>query len=214
MTLYLSKLTLNLQSSQTRRDLADPYDMHRTLSRAFTGPDGLSPFLWRLEDSRPGELPVVLVQSKDAPNWQQLPEHWLADQAQRVWEPEKVIRPGQWVRFRVLVNPTITTVPKGVDVQGSARGQRKRLGLTKAEDQLNWLQRQGNRLGLHHVSATVVRSGKVRSSKKKGHPMTVVIALLEGQALVADAAALVGGIRIGIGHARMLGLGLISVAPL
>ncbi|KKZ10624.1 MAG: hypothetical protein TH68_10070 [Candidatus Synechococcus spongiarum 142] len=214
MTLHLAKLTLNLQSSEARRDLADPYDMHRTLNRAFAGSDGLSPFLWRLEDCRPGDLPVILVQSKDAPNWQQLPERWSVDQAQRVWEPEKVILPGQWVRFRVLVNPTISTVPKGVEVQGSARGYRKRLGLIKAEDQLSWFQRQGQRLGLHRVSATVVRSGKVRSSKKKGHPMTVVITLLEGQALVADVAALARGIGTGIGHARMLGLGLISVAPL
>lgn len=214
MTLHLAKLTLNLQSREARRDLADPYDMHRTLNQAFVRTDSLSPFLWRLEDSRPGELPVVLVQSKDAPNWQQLPERWLVDQAQRVWEPEKVIRPGQWVRFRVLANPTITTVPQGVEVQGSARSHRKRLGLTRAEDQLGWLQRQGERLGLRHVSATVVRSGKVRSSKKKGHTMIVVAALLEGQALVADSAALAAGIRAGIGHARMLGLGLVSVAPL
>ena len=214
MTLHLSKLTLNLQSRQARKDLADPYDMHRTLNRAFAGPGGLSPFLWRLEDCRPGELPVVLVQSRDAPNWQQLPEHWFIDQAQRVWEPEKVIRPGQWVRFRVLANPTITTVPRGVDVQGSARSYRKRLGLTRAEDQLGWLQRQGERLGLRHVSASVVRSGKVRSSKKKGHTIVVVAALLEGQALVADSAVLAEGISAGIGHARMLGLGLVSVAPL
>lgn len=214
MTLHLTKLTLNLQSHQARKDLADPYDMHRTLNRAFAAPDGLSPFLWRLEDCRPGELPVILVQSKDAPNWQQLPEGWSVNQAQRVWEPEAVIRPGQWLRFRVLANPTMTTVPKGVNVEGSARGHRKRLGLTKTEDQLGWLQRQGQRLGLRHVSATVVRSGKVRSTRKKGHPMTVVAALLEGQALVADVAALAGGIRTGIGHARMLGLGLVSVAPL
>ena len=214
MTLHLSKLTLNLQSRQARKDLADPYDMHRTLNRAFAGPGSLSPFLWRLEDCRPGELPVVLAQSKDAPNWQQLPERWFIDQAQRVWEPEKVIRPGQWVRFRVLANPTITTVPRGVDVQGSARSHRKRLGLTRAEDQLGWLQRQGERLGLRHVSASVVRSGKVRSSKKKGHTMVVVAALLEGQALVADSAVLAEGISAGIGHARMLGLGLVSVAPL
>ena len=214
MTLHLSKLTLNLQSRQARKDLADPYDMHRTLNRAFAGPGSLSPFLWRLEDCRPGELPVVLVQSRDAPNWQQLPERWFIDQAQRAWEPEKVIRPGQWVRFRVLANPTITTVPQGVDVQGSARSHRKRLGLTRAEDQLSWLQRQGERLGLRHVSATVVRSGHVRSRKKKGHTMTVVAALLEGEAMVTDAAALVGGISAGIGHARMLGLGLVSVAPL
>ena len=214
MTLHLAKLTLNLQSRQARKDLADPYDMHRTLNRAFVRPGGLSPFLWRLEDYYPGELPVILVQSKDASNWQQLPDGWSVDQAQRVWEPETVIRPGQWVRFRVLANPTMTTVPKGVEVEGSARGHRKRLGLTKTEDQLGWLQRQGQRLGLRHVSATVVRSGKVRSTRKKGHPMTVVTALLEGQALVADAAALAGGIRTGIGHARMLGLGLVSVAPL
>ncbi len=212
MTLHLAKLILNLQKA--RQDLSDPYDMHRTLSRAFAGPRIRSPFLWRLEDTRPGEPAVVLVQSETVPNWQQLPEHWWVDLAQRVWEPETVIHPGQWLRFRVLANPTVTTVPKGVQAQGSARGHRKRLGLTKADDQLAWLQRQGQRLGLSSMNAVVVRSNRLRSTKKKGHSITVVTALLEGQAQVTDSAALATGLKTGIGHARMLGLGLLSVAPL
>ena len=214
MMLHLSKLTLNLQSGHVRRDLTDPYDMHRTLSRAFAGPHGRSKFLWRLEDSRPGEEPVVLAQSGVAPDWQKLPERWLVDFAQRTWEPERVIHPGQWVRFRVLANPTITTVPQGMKTQGSARGHRKRLGLKKSEDQLNWFQRQGTALGLSAITAEVVRSGRIRSSKKKEHRIRVDIALFEGQALVADADALAAGVKGGIGHARMLGLGLVSVAPL
>ena len=215
MMLHLTKLTLDLQSRDARKDLADPYDMHRTLSHAFHGTDGRSPFLWRPEDYRPGERPMVLVQSGVTPNWKQLPDRWLAeDHAQRVWEPEKVIRPGQWVRFRVLANPTITTVPKGMERQGSARGHRKRLGLTKPEDQLNWFQRQGAALGLSSIAAEVVRSGRIRSTRKKGHVITVDTALFEGQALVVDAVALARGMKTGIGHARMLGLGLISVAPL
>ena len=215
MKLHLAKLILNLQSRQTRQDVADPYDMHRSLSRAFPRPESQVTFLWRLEDTRPGEPPVVLVQSEAAPNWQQLPERWLINQAQqRAWEPEAVIHSGQWLRFRVLANPTVTTVPKGVDVQGSARGRRKRLGLTRAEDQLDWLQRQSRRLGLGSMTAVVVRSNRLRSTRKKDHPITVVTALLEGQAQVTDPAALATGLKTGIGHARMLGLGLVSVAPL
>ena len=215
MMLHLTQLTLDLQSPDVRKDLTDPYDMHRTLSHAFHGTDGRSPFLWRLEDCRPGERPMVLVQSGIEPNWKKPPNRWLAeDHIQRAWEPEKVIRPGQWVRFRVLANPTITTVPKGIEGQGSARGHRKRLGLTKPEDQLNWFQRQGAALGLSSIAAEVVRSGRIRSTRKKGHLMTVDTALFEGQALVADAVALAAGMKTGIGHARMLGLGLISVAPL
>lgn len=36
MNLYLSKLSLNNRSRQAQSELRDPYEMHRTLSKAFT----------------------------------------------------------------------------------------------------------------------------------------------------------------------------------
>mgnify|MGYP002136949035 FL=1 len=33
--MFLSKLILNPKSREARRDLANPYDLHRTLARAF-----------------------------------------------------------------------------------------------------------------------------------------------------------------------------------
>jgi hypothetical protein len=44
--------------------------------------------------------------------------------------------------------------------------------------------------------------------------MTVAAAQFDGQAVITDPEALAAGVRAGIGHARMLGLGLVSVAPL
>lgn len=44
--------------------------------------------------------------------------------------------------------------------------------------------------------------------------MTVATAQFDGQADIADPDALTAGGCSGIGHARMLGLGLVSVAPL
>ena len=55
--MYLSKLTLDPRHLGARRDLADAYEMHRTLARAFAPDESSAParFLWRLEPPRSGE---------------------------------------------------------------------------------------------------------------------------------------------------------------
>lgn len=73
--MYLSQLLLNPRHPAARRDLADPYQMHRTLSRVYAdGPD-VRPgrFLWRLE--RAGSLSetgVLLAQSASPGHWRVL----------------------------------------------------------------------------------------------------------------------------------------------
>lgn len=44
--------------------------------------------------------------------------------------------------------------------------------------------------------------------------MSVATAQFDGQAVIADPDALAAGVRSGNRHARMLGLGLVSMAPL
>lgn len=53
--MFLSNPVLNPKSREARRDLANPYDLHRTLARAFAPDEQTAPgrFLWRLE---PGQL--------------------------------------------------------------------------------------------------------------------------------------------------------------
>jgi CRISPR system Cascade subunit CasE len=219
MTLLLSQLSLNLSHRQVRRDLGNAYDLHRTLSRAFVdGPEAaVKPFLWRLESGRPMEPPRILVQSGAEPVWDQLPEGYVMSLADRTWRPEAVFRAGRAVQLRVLANPTVCRVPtpsKDNPVpEGPARGQRKRLGLWREDEQLEWILRQAQRLGLSQVQAAVSRSERWRCRRGKS-PLTVAVAQFDGQAVISDPGALAAGVRSGIGHARMLGLGLVSVAPL
>ena len=219
MTLLLSQLSLNLSHRQVRRDLGNAYDLHRTLSRAFVdGPEAaVKPFLWRLESGRPMDPPRILVQSGAEPVWDQLPEGYVMSLADRTWRPEAVFRAGRAVKLRVLANPTVCRVPtpsKDNPVpEGPARGQRKRLGLWREDEQLEWILRQAQRLGLTQVQAAVSRSERWRCRRGKS-PLTVAVAQFDGQAVISDPGALAAGVRSGIGHARMLGLGLVSVAPL
>jgi len=219
MTLLLSQLSLNLSHREVRRDLGNAYDLHRTLSRAFVdGPEAVvKPFLWRLELGRPMDSPRVLVQSGAEPIWDQLPEGYVMSLADRAWRPEAVFLAGRAVKLRVLANPTVCRVPTpsadNPAAGGPARGQRKRLGLWREDEQLEWLLRQAQRLGLSEVQAAVSRSERWRCRRGKS-PLTVAVAQFDGQAVIADPDALAAGVRSGIGHARMLGLGLVSVAPL
>lgn len=219
MTLLLSQLSLNLNHREVRRDLGNAYDLHRTLSRAFVdGPEAVvKPFLWRLESGRPLEPPRILVQSGAEPIWDQLPEGYVMSLADRAWRPEAVFLAGRAVKLRVLANPTVCRMPTPTKdnpvPEGPARGQRKRLGLWREDEQLEWLLRQAQRLGLSEVQAAVSRSERWRCRRGKS-PLTVAVAQFDGQAVIADPDALAAGVRSGIGHARMLGLGLVSVAPL
>jgi CRISPR system Cascade subunit CasE len=218
MTLHLTRLTLNMESRDVRRDLADPYDMHRTLARVAERPSDRSrPFLWRWESSKPNQPQQLLVQAEESLAWEALPPGYTSGIEHRSWDPNAVLAAGRRVRFRVVANPTVSRVPApqpGEEATlASARGRRKRLGLRSEPEQLNWLQRQCTRLGLVEVQAVVIDQGLIRSYRKPNHTITVCVAQFDGIAMVSDPSALAGGLRSGIGHARMLGLGLVTVSP-
>lgn len=223
MTLFLYKLLLNLEDRAVRRDLSNAYDMHRTLTRAFVADDQgkPEPFLWRLEASAADEVPFVLVQSAKEARWGGLPQGYLLSQQERIWTPETVLTPGRRVAFRVRANPTVNRVPQAevgkVGEGQNARGHRKRLGIWREIEQLEWMQRQALRLGLDSVEASVSKAERLRCRKRGANSsftMTLASAQFDGTAVIADPSALVAGLRSGIGHGRMLGHGLVSLAPL
>jgi CRISPR system Cascade subunit CasE len=218
MTLFLYRLQLNLGEQAVRRDLSDAYEMHRSLARAFVDPDQdtLQPFLWRLETPAADEAPLVLVQAATEAHWDALPLGWLLAWQERRWDPQAVLRSGQRVAFRMRANPTVNRVPQGEDTGGngqSARGRRKRLGLWRESEQLDWLQRQARKVGLEAVEASVSQVERMRC-RRRAATITLASAQFDGRAVVADPAALVSGLCHGIGHGRMLGHGLLSLAPL
>jgi len=204
--MYLSKLTLDPRHAQARRDLADPYEMHRTLARAYA-PDADTPplrFLWRLErrtDDQPSS--VVLVQSAHPANWSKLealPGHIEAIQADKPVDLEQLIQPAKRYRFRLLANPTVTR-------------EGKRLGLMREPEQLDWLTRQGERNGFAVRDCIRAASEPLRVRQgRTGNRITVQTALFEGVIETTDVGALRSALVNGLGHAKSLGLGLLSLA--
>ncbi|MFN5745424.1 MAG: type I-E CRISPR-associated protein Cas6/Cse3/CasE [Methylococcaceae bacterium] len=81
--MLLTRIHLDPRNRRAHRDLADPYQMHATLCRAFAGQDKKCPpgsFLWRLETETDAQhRPRLLVQSAAMPNWEALGiAGWLA----------------------------------------------------------------------------------------------------------------------------------------
>ena len=218
MTLFLYKLMLNLEDRAVRRDLSNPYDMHRTMARAYAvqGQDSVQPHLWRLEASAAGDIPYVLVQSADEGCWSALPTGYLLSLQERSWNPEQVLTSGRQVSFRVRANPTVHRVPDGAATDGStdkgARDRRKRIGLRREVEQLEWMHRQAEHLGLGAVEATISQSERMRF-RKRDTRVTLVSAQFDGKAVIANPAALLAGLRSGIGHGKSFGHGLVSLAP-
>ena len=204
--MYLSKLTLDPRHPQARRDLGDPYEMHRTLARAYA-PDAETPprrFLWRLELSNDGQpSSVVLVQSAHPANWPVLDSisgYAVAVHPDKPVDLEMLIQKSCHYRFRLLVNPTVTR-------------EGKRWGLVHEQDQIAWLARQGVRCGFHILGCVRTAEERLQVRQgKTGNRITVNTALFDGVLEAVNDQALRMSLLSGFGHAKALGLGLLSLA--
>ncbi|WP_308363657.1 MULTISPECIES: type I-E CRISPR-associated protein Cas6/Cse3/CasE [unclassified Microbulbifer] len=201
--MHLTRLTLDPDSAQARRDLGDAYEMHRTLARAFAVDAHSTPprFLWRLEvDSNAWTMPVVLVQSATEANWLV-----LAGQPNYLKKPveckrlalEQLVEGGNSYRFRLQANPTVTRCGK-------------RYGLVGEADQLAWLQRQGERHGFG-LSTALITASDVLVGRKSNARISVRRTCFEGVLQVQNTEAFNRALLAGIGPAKAFGCGLLSV---
>jgi len=204
--MFLSKLVLDPHSKSARRDLSSPYQMHASLCRAFVGAEQTPPrFLWRLESDQNRQPPQVLVQSSAEPDWQKFAaleafEGYLNELPRAKPVPLEHLQPSQTLRFRLKANPTVTR-------------QGKRHGLKEVEEQLDWLQRQGQKGGFSVLGAMVAQSERVKMYKHAGgNPIVVQAVLYEGHLKITDLEAFKEILESGLGHAKALGFGLLSVA--
>lgn len=209
--MYLSKLTLNPQPQArlVQRDLSSPYEMHRTILRAF--PDrqdgGPGRVLFRVEPIADGQPPVVLVQSDKQPDWSPLVSlpMYLAVPA-RVKEAQPRLRQSQRLRFRLRANPTVKK-----KAEGKENGVRH--GIAVEADQLAWLQRKGQAGGFAILDVAIQRAAKVVSHAAKGSQTHLAVDF-EGVLEVVDPLLLQQTLASGIGPAKGFGFGLLSVAPI
>ncbi len=237
---YLSRLVLNPESPQVRSELVEPYEMHRTLMRAFpeTGEKARERFgvLFRAEAEEARGRPFVLVQSLYEPDWHFLgavPGYLDVESVVRNPESKDIarallqLRTGQVLRFRLRANPT-KRVARDEKTGGAMNG--KRVGLVREEAQLEWLNRKGQSGGFELVrKSRVIRGeqvqipavqvtveGKQGGCKKCGEEqqrMTHLAVLFDGLLRITDADIFRQTIIQGIGPAKAFGFGLLSIAP-
>lgn len=232
--MYLSRLALDPRDRDARRDLADVHRMHRTVMSAF--PQVAEPgraraeleVLYRLDvDPRTGRI-VLLVQSRTRPDWDHLPEGYLADAAGPWDNPATksvavamgALREGQTLRFRLRANPT-----KKVDTKSGPDGRRRhgrRVDLRTEPQQLEWLARRAEQAGFSllpvhpgsGVPAVRVSSGeKLLGQDRQDRRLTLVGVLFEGLLQIADPDRFRRALKAGIGPGKAFGCGLMSVAP-
>lgn len=220
--MFLSKLDLNPRSREARRDLARPYELHRTLAHAFPTPLGQDyrathGVLFRVESGAVlGAPPTVLVQSITAPVWQALPADYLLQLAQcKPLAP--TLAPGQVLGFRLLANPT-----KKVTAAGQRQGKRVALLDTSQTDELTpaqqWLRRKAELSGFEvlHSFAEAFSPGNRRSMDKANSlPAKEQLPLygvrFDGLLRVHLPELLTQAIQQGIGPAKAFGFGLLSL---
>ncbi|WP_293911202.1 type I-E CRISPR-associated protein Cas6/Cse3/CasE [Deinococcus sp.] len=214
--LHLSRLHLNERHRHASRDLASAYALHQTLRWAFPGagqqdaplPDG-ERLLWRQDVLAGNEVlkPVILVQSSAPPDWGALnardPDYLTAWEV-RTLDLVPVLVPDRTLHFRLHANVSVR--------RRDEQGRSARHGLHRSEEQLDWLERQGERGGFQVLGAEIVRSGRVRARKGQ-QTITLHTVTFEGALRVTQPAQLAQTVQAGLGHARSLGCGLLSLAP-
>jgi len=214
--MYLSRLILNPRNRRVQKEVADPYQMHRSLMRAF--PDDLEPdaerVLFRLETHPRTDALTLLVQSLTLPDWS-----WLAEPGARgyllpVDEPNPAVKsfhlnlaPGQVLAFRLRANPT---VKRRFD-----DGSHKRVGLYREEEQIEWLKRKAEQGGFRVFSVRTgnqdIVGGRIHRDEAT-HKLRLLAVQFDGLLRVTDPDRLRESVRRGVGSGKALGFGLLSLA--
>ena len=210
--MYLSRLILNPRNRRVQREIADPYQMHKSLMRSF--PDGLDReqdrVLFRLEtDPRTG-APTVLLQSTLEPRW-----GWLDDPEAKGYvlhAPECKtfdlnLSEGQVLAFRLRANPTVKRRFNEKD--------HKRVGIYREEEQIEWLKRKGQQGGFRLLSARTSDQDDVKGTIHRDgqkHPLKLAAVRFDGLLQVTDPERLRETVQQGVGSGKALGFGLLSLA--
>ncbi len=210
--MYLSKLTLNPRNPGARRDVARPYELHRTLMRGLEHAPDDERLLFRIEPERGPGGPIVLVQSSGTqPDWSPLLEngYLLRAEGPKPFAPH--LEPGRRLRFRLTANPV-----------KKVGGKRIPLIFDHHEDEQvktywDWLYRQAERCGFRVLSAqdAPFRTASNRQKREdyEKHQIPHFGVRFDGVLEVLDPEWVVQAVRQGIGPAKAFGFGLLSLAP-
>lgn len=168
----------------------------------------------------------MLIQSQATPEWSRLLESgWLAQTEPGIDLVQKLalesLAAGQTFRFRLRANPCKTT-------------QGKRTGLVYPDAQRDWLARKGEQHGFAlpaadtpdysdfiespwgraYADVRVSQDQMLTGRKHDGITIRVFSVLYEGRLTVSNPEKFRDVLQAGIGHGKVMGLGLLSVVPI
>jgi len=161
------------------------------------------------------------VQSRTIPNWTYIGvQGWLAgaDPAIDLKDRLKLdsLKVGQCFRFRLRANPCVTR-------------NCKRLGLLRVEEQEKWVERKGERHGFSlpklvsfdfsespqkRIDVRISQERMLKGNQHSGNAIRIFSVLYDGILSVSEPDDFRGALQTGIGHGKVMGLGLLSVAPI
>jgi CRISPR system Cascade subunit CasE len=230
---FLSRLLLNPRSSDVRRDLADCYQLHRTVMKGFPDlPDAADVrarlgVLYRLDTDRRSGAITLIVQSRAEPDWSRLPRDYMlgAPQTKPIDSALASIADGVQLAFRLRANPT-RRISKNNPDEKEKRWLGRRVNLREEEDWLQWLGRKAGQGGFRLVAVQArddvpaVQAhdeGKLKGQRMgpadRKRPLTFASVLFDGRLEVTDAERFRQTVCEGIGTGKAFGFGLLSVAP-
>lgn len=223
--MYLHRIHLDPHCREARRDLSDPYQMHATLCRVFSVPEKKCPggqFLWRLEpETDPAGCPRILVQSRSIADWVKIGVRgWLAKEDPAIDLKARLkldsLKTGRGFRFRLRANPCVTR-------------NGKRIGLLQRDAQEEWIERKAKQHGFSLPSRASIHSAEpsrkrwnaiisqermFQGNQHSGNTIRVFSVLYDGILIVTEPDQFRSALQTGIGHGKVLGLGLLSAVPI
>ena len=205
--IYFSQLHLNPFSRMVQRELASPYEMHRTLLKAFGMTRQQAGMLHRVEASNRGVC--VLVQSAKKPNWQVLHEVGQGKyllQIGGVKSADFTLPLDATYRFRLRASPTVSKRRHNAD---GTRRNSNRVPLVREDKQSAWLLKKGQDQGFRILRNQISDPRRDHDHRKK---ITTFSVLYEGILQVADAEKFNTAWHSGIGPSKAFGCGLLSLA--
>jgi CRISPR system Cascade subunit CasE len=222
--MYLSQLKLNRHNRQVMSELARPYEMHRTLTtRCFDSAaidaqrntaraeaEGAHGLLFRLDvDTRTNQL-ILLAQSQARPNWAGLPDAYALEvRGPKEYDLTDRLVAGHAMRFRLRASPTKRLGNSTKFKQDIG----KRVPIKDEDEQRTWLDRKGDEHGFSVVRVQI--SGKERQfGHKEGCNMQWHSVCFDGVLVVQDPAGLRVAVEAGLGTAKGMGFGLLSLASI
>jgi len=207
--MYLSQLILDPKHRQVRSEMANRYEMHRTLTACFPEKKRSEiNLLFRLETAQHSGMvpPKLLVQSRLVPDWSHLIERCLLVEAPQTKSFNPNFQNGDRYVFRLLANPTVKRKQAGKTS--------KRVGIYDSKGQEAWLERKGTQAGFSVTALRITNQGILESRKRKNsHTFQIkhLAVQFDGLLEVSDPGALKLAVQNGIGSAKGFGFGLLSL---